>query len=120
RDMQEGTTIWLSKGAAEYLGTSSNGYRIVDYATTPDARVLAYKIANPDASLVWLFRYDVATDSTLLLATNSYLNSTPQLSANGRFLAYESDTNLFIWDDVNQSNVLASVDVTGSHPATGT
>jgi Tol biopolymer transport system component len=53
------------------------------------------------------------------LATDSYPLSTPQLSADGRFLGYESGTNILIWDVVFQTNIIVNLDSSNTRPASG-
>jgi len=123
RDLQANTTTWITKNIATYLGSASNNYEIVEHTISEDGHVIAYKVndkGNDSMSLaVRVFRYETATGSTLLLTTNSYPGTTPELSRDGRFLAYEDQTNVLVWDQVLQSNIVVSLDVTGSHPASG-
>src|SRR6185369_14859895 len=51
-----------------------------------------------------------------VLTSNSFVASWPEISADGRFVASESSSNVYVWDAQNGSNVLVSVNGSGSGP----
>jgi Tol biopolymer transport system component len=121
RDLENGTTTWLSRDLltmGEYTNTPP-GYRFVDHAMSADGKIFAYKITHPSTPQVWVYRYDLNEDATLLLSLGSFDRSAPQLSPDGRFTAYEDGSSIYVWDQLLNSNILVTVSSTGSTPANG-
>jgi hypothetical protein len=123
RDLQANTTTWVTKDLATSLGSSSHDYQIAEHTISDDGQVIAYKVSDkagdPADVPVRVFRYETATASTLMLTSNSYPGTAPQLSRDGRLLAYEDQTNVLVWDQLLQANITVDLDVSGSHPAAG-
>jgi Tol biopolymer transport system component len=103
------------------LEWSSNAYDIVEHTMSDNAQVIAFKVyargSSPASTLV--FRYNVQSESLRSLGSNSYPWSPPQLSADGRFLAYEEGPDVLIWDDVFHTNFVVNLDLSNSHPSGG-
>jgi Tol biopolymer transport system component len=121
RDLQSSSIKWVTKDLEVALGWNSNAYHIIEHTISENGQAVAFKVDplwffSPE---IWLFRYGVETESLTLLTTDSNLSSTPQLSRDGRFLAYESGTNVLIWDDVFHTNLVINVDSSNSRPAAG-
>src|SRR6266850_2101705 len=119
RDLQQQTTVCVSRELPQFLGFFTNEYTIVDHSMSGDGQIVAFKVRHLYQRLSWVFRYDVSAGSVLLLSSNSYYRSTPQLSREGSYLAYEDGTNVLIWDHLMQTNSAVSVEGNGTHLAAG-
>ena len=119
RDMQAGATSWASTNLASYF--PSTAYCASNGMLSTDGRFIVFKatmVSNAPGSLAFLFRHDLATSVTMLVASNTTDITAPQLSSDGRFVAYEDGTNVFVWDGQTASNILVSVNQSGT-PANG-
>lgn len=74
----------------------------------PDGKFVAYKAAltNADTGVV-LYR-DLESGVTSLVATNSLLDSPPQISSDGHSIAYDSSDRIYLWDAIVGSHRLLS------------
>jgi Tol biopolymer transport system component len=120
RDMAAGVTSWASSNAASYFGT--NAYRCLNGVLSGDGRFIAFKATSflpalPDVSHalgpVLLFRHELATGITTLIASNVTDLAPPQMSTDGRSVAYDDGANVYVWDAPSASNILVSASLNG-------
>ena len=118
RDFATATTVWASTNVY-ILGTSVRSY---NPAMSVDGRFIAFKaeVTNPGKLNTNLYYHDLQTTVTTVVGSNVLDGSFPEMTPDGRFVAYESRTNIFLWDSQTGSNSLVSVDLTGTNAATGT
>jgi hypothetical protein len=50
------------------------------------------------ASANWLFRHDLETGATLVVSSNHAVRGDPQISADGRYIAFDDGRNVFRWE----------------------
>ncbi len=63
--------------------------------------------------------YNVVTNdlpTTFLVATNLPNQISPSLSGDGRWLAYEDGTNVYVWDAETATTTLVNINLTGTGP----
>jgi Tol biopolymer transport system component len=118
RDIKRRSTEWITSSLKSSLGVYSNGFKIVEHAISDNAQAIAFKTSLSNSS-IWLFRYDVADHSLFLVSTNATSRNTPQLSGDGRLLAYESGADILIWDHAFRTNLIVNLDISNTHPAVG-
>ena len=111
RDMSAGQTVWASSNVWALLGTTT---QCQTPALSADGRVLVFKAMAGTSSMVWVFRHDLQTGQTTCLSTNSRASTVPQVSADGRFVAFEDATNILVWDALIGSNTVANLNSDGS------
>jgi Tol biopolymer transport system component len=118
RDLTTATTIWASTNIYN-LGT---GLRSYNPTLSADGRFVAFKteVTNPGKLNTNLYYHDLLTSVTTIVGSNVLDGTFPELTPDGRFVAYESRTNIFLWDSLTGSNTLVSVDLTGTNAASGT
>jgi Tol biopolymer transport system component len=125
RDLSAGITLCASSNLPTCFGT--NAYQCLSASLSSDGRFVAFKAtANP--AYLWeltyaidpvlLFRHDLTSRQTILIASNVTDLAEPQISADGRFVAYDDGTNVLVWDGQIASNILVSVNLS-SGPADG-
>ncbi|MCX6903289.1 MAG: hypothetical protein NTW03_07395, partial [Verrucomicrobia bacterium] len=114
RDMQAGATFWASTNVPACF--PSTAYRAFNGVLSADGRFVVFK-AKPSStapgSPALLFRHELAAGITTIITSNSTDNAWPQVSADGRFVAYDDGTNVFVWDGQIQTNILVSVNQSG-------
>lgn len=120
RDVQPEVTRWISANVSSNFTDSTNGFGCFNPAISADGRFAAFKawsfgVSNP----VYLFYHDLDTELTTVITSNTWEFSWPAMSANGRFVAYEDSTNLYVWDSQSGSITLVSVNAFGDAPANG-
>lgn len=117
RDLPSGTTIWASTNV--YYPNSSSGPAIRSFnpVLSADGRFVAFKAAFTSTNL---YQHDLQTPLTTLIKSNVWWEGPPAMTPDGRYVAFESATNVFLWDSQTGSNTLVSVDWTGDGPAHGT
>ncbi|MCX6902238.1 MAG: hypothetical protein NTW03_01905, partial [Verrucomicrobia bacterium] len=114
RDMQAGVTSWASTNLPSYF--ASVAYCASNGILSADGRFLVFKatiVSNAPGRLAFLFRHELATSVTMLVASNTTDITAPQISSDGRFVAYEDGTNVFVWDGQTATNILASLNQSG-------
>jgi hypothetical protein len=119
RDLQNGTTRWVSAPLTNLAGFSSNsaGSAVI----SADERYVVMVAAPPAPTKPALVRVDLNDDSVVVI-TNSVLAQTtyapwfgPSMSDDGQFVAYSNGTNIFYWSSA--SGQVTRVDVTASGAA---
>ena len=116
RDMQSGLTtwVWANTNAASIL-LAAEGYRCFNPVISADGHSVVFKALTPgDPAAVYLIRHNLQSGVSTVLTRNSSLGSLPQLSADGRFVASEASGDVYVWDLVGSSNLLVSVNVSGT------
>jgi len=108
--------------------------RVLNPVLSDDGRFVAFKAGPRDSSSPGslLLRYDLQNDTLVQVASNTVPATPPEMSVDGRYIAYEGfgtnqaspdyrRTNVYVWDGLTSSNSLASVDLehtgTASHNA---
>ena len=112
RDLQAGTTTWASINASTIL-FASTGYTCFNPVISWDGRFVAFK-ATVDSSSVVLICHDLQAGVSVVLSRNTFIDSPPQISSDGRFVASEDLNDVRVWDLSSGSNVLVSVSADGS------
>jgi len=102
RDLQSNHTVWASSNISSYF--SNTLYRCLAPAISPDGRVVVFKaaaIATPRSlpnGRALVFRFEMESGTAILLGSNSIPASLPQLSADGRFVAFEDGNSVVRFD----------------------
>jgi Tol biopolymer transport system component len=117
RDLQAVGTIWASSNLAAYFIDAPDTYRCSNPVMSPDGRYVVFKGATNPA-IVHLFYHDLETGSTVAIATNSWPNTCATFSADGAWIAYEENSNIYRRDNETGSRILISADQMGG-PADG-
>ena len=113
RDLRDGITRLASpaqEGASTYYDSHN---QCSQPALSADGRRVVFKAAGEAASALVLL-HDLQTTQTAVLSTNTAATTAPQLSANGRWAAFEDSTNILLWDALTASNTLVNVNTDGS------
>lgn len=124
RDVAGGTTTWASTNV--YVLATNANTRLWSYnpAVSADGRFVAFKSAfTPNATqptVTNLYVHDLLSQTTTFVSSNVWEDGFPEMTPDGRFVAYESRTNVFLWDSQTGSNLLVSVDLAGTNAASGT
>jgi len=138
RDLQNGTTAWASINVGPLF---FDHYGCVNPTLNADGRFVVFSAANPDLSIVGLIHHDLQTGISTVLSIHatpiSFLKITftpcsgcsavsyqdtictafSQISSDGRFVASESLTNVYLWEVQTGSNELISVSADGTGAA---
>ncbi len=107
RDMASNVTYWASS-SLDY----ANGYRCMSATLSENGRYVAFVVA-PTNGVPTLFRRDLENGALMLLGTNVSERATPQITANGRFVVFETGTNIFRWDGNNGLTELVNIATNG-------
>jgi Tol biopolymer transport system component len=129
RDVASNITRWASGNATSFLSGSLRSYHPV---LSAHGRFVVFKTLAISANAtnpVLICRHDLETGETALVSSNVLAFSAkgtnfvdpacPQISGDGRFVAYEAGTNVFVWDAVTGSNSLVNVNRDGTGPGNG-
>jgi hypothetical protein len=119
RDLQNGTTRWVSAPLTNLAGFSSNsaGSAMI----SADGRYVVMVAAPPAPAKPALVRVDLNDDSVVVITNNVLAQTTyaswfgPAMSDDGQFAAYSNGTNVFYWSAA--SGQVTRVDVTASGAA---
>ena len=86
-----------------------------------DGRFVAFKstLTTSGVTRTNLYQHDLQTSNTTLIASNVWVEGFPEMTPDGRYVAYESRTDLFRWDSATGSSLLVNVDLTGTNTANG-
>jgi Tol biopolymer transport system component len=116
RDLQSNTTVWISAALTNVFAPAPAPWPLpgMSPVLSADGRFVAYKAAPLPYDGVSLFRYELRTGSTVLLAWSTTTGNPPEISADGRFVAYEDGANVWVWDGQSGSNILASARLDGT------
>jgi Tol biopolymer transport system component len=114
-DQPTGTTLWAS--ANVYSNRTGLTIRSFNPVLSADGRFVAFKSASSSTNLHF---HDLQTGLTTLVSSNVPEAGFPEMSSDGRYLAFESETNVFRWDSQTGTRLLVSVDQSGTGPARGT
>ena len=110
RDMvMAGPLLCLSKRVGALL---PGDYRVVDAALSTDGRYTAFITFGTSNAV---FRHDVVSDSTVLIAVG-VTNQTLAISADGSRVAFEADSSAQVWDATNATNTLVKVGQISARP----
>jgi Tol biopolymer transport system component len=120
RDLQAGLTFWASSNVGAYF--SGSPYKCMNAILSEDGRFIAFNATSSFGSpteAALTFRHDLSSGTTKLVASNSLASTWPQLSGDGRCLAYDDGGSVFVWDADRATNILVSVSMDGVSPANG-
>ncbi len=116
RDIPAGQTLWASTNGFYVVG--SVAYRCFSPTISTNGRYVAFKVA-PTLGPARLVYHDLETGLDTLVANNvTNLFNPPQLSADGRSLAYENGMDVFVWNADTLSNRLVSASLGGASHST--
>ncbi|MCX8155168.1 MAG: hypothetical protein N3J91_01740 [Verrucomicrobiae bacterium] len=123
RDVTLQQTHWVSSNAAACFATSTNVFRCFNPVISRDGSMVAFKAAPTNAAGALLFCHELATGTTWLISSNTPLEAWPELSSDGRWLAYvdsqirapydATSTHLKIWDRSLQSSRYVEISHSG-------
>ena len=112
RDMIGGATTLISSNvASDFTGT----FVCANPVLSADGQRVAFA-AYQTLESVHLYLYDLTAQTTTLVSPHASYPCTPQLSADGNWIAYEDGTNVFLWNVPGRTNLLISVNRDGSAP----
>jgi Tol biopolymer transport system component len=114
RDLATRTTVSASVGLNNVF---AGNFQCFAPVISSNGSYVAFK-ATGDGQTV-LARFAFESGLTEIVSTNVIDRTAPELSANGRFVAYESETNAFVWDGELLTNILVNVNKDGTGPANG-
>ena len=114
RDFVSGTTIWASSNT--YAIRSSSRIQSFTPVISADGRWIVFKAASTTTNLYY---HDLETATTTTISSNVPYAGFPEMTPDGRFVAYESGSNVFLWDRQSGSNLVVSVASNGVDPANG-
>jgi Tol biopolymer transport system component len=122
-DSSSGITFWASSNINNLaaLVQSYNPALSVDgQFVVIESRIRTNANFGYNAARLYLHLCDLQTLATTFISSNLVDDSFPEISSDGRFVAFGSLANVFVWDRLTGSNTLVSVDVTGTNAANGT
>ena len=119
RDLQTSNTFWASSNLVAYFNNGPEGFRCFHPVISADGEAVAFKAASLNIPVVFVFHHDLQTGATEVIADNSQLDTAPALSANGRWLAFERNDSIYLRDLERGTNLLVSVNASGSGAANG-
>jgi Tol biopolymer transport system component len=144
RDLQQGTTTWISSNALSLFRSNLPSATIVPVPSHPtisdNGQFVAFKCGwtNGPSSVPYavslVLRHDVTTGLTAVISTNGFPPYAladdvfgPEMTPDGRFVAFVArevvggvtNFNAWLWDAVAGTNTLVSVDLTGVVPTNG-
>jgi Tol biopolymer transport system component len=133
RDLATKTTKLISVNRAGTSGGNIPTLGSVDPAITPDGRFVAFYsaasdlVANDTNNLIDLFLRDIVAGTTSLISVNRAGNAagigllfTPAISADGRFVAFQSEANDLVENDPQRAGGNQDTDVFVRDVAAGT
>ena len=117
-DLTRGTTI----SASSNLNSLATTVRSFNPTLSADGKFVVFQstLRTSGATATNLYQYDLQLLATTLISSNVWMEGVPEMTPDGRFVAFESRTNVFIWDRQTGSNTLVNVDVAGLNAASGT
>jgi Tol biopolymer transport system component len=144
RDLQQGTTTWISSNALSLFRSNLPSATIIPVPSHPtisdNGQFVAFKCGWGNGpisvrnAVSLVLRHDVATGVTAVISTNGFPPYTladdvfgPEMTPDGRFVAFVArevvggvtNINAWLWDAVAGTNTVVSVDLTGVVPTNG-
>ena len=101
RDVAAGTTSWIPR-------TDPQPYVARCSSISDDARFILYKLEFPGSNYAKVVTYDRQTDGSILLASNSHPAYPTHMSSDGRFIAYDDEDEVYLWDRQTGNRSLVS------------
>src|SRR5947207_3014130 len=92
--------------SAPAIMTTEYSIMIASKAAHYDNFVPTSPQASPYPAIV--FRFELETGLTTILTSNSLSITYPQVSADGRFVAFEDSTQVYVYDAMLHTNILVS------------
>jgi Tol biopolymer transport system component len=139
RDLVSGTTLLASTNARSLFQSLTGSTNIVscNHRISADGAYVVFETcyapSNAFSPLGFVLRQNLATGVTDLVSTNANPllaqlpgpDGTPDISPDGRFVAYIGNVNpppakntaIFLWDALNPTNTVVSVDTNNATPA---
>lgn len=117
RDLEAGATTWASTNVAQvFADLGLNTYRCHAPVLSTNGQVVVFKASSPGSATGLVFRVELTDGLTAVISSNSPTATFPSISDDGRFLAYDEGTHVFLWDQLAGTNQLISAryDGTGS------
>ncbi len=114
RDRQSATTVCASTNVTLYFSTS---YRCYHPVISDNGQWVSFLADAANGSPALVFRHDLQSGQTTLVASNAPAACWPHLSTTGRFMSYENGTNVYVRDDELGTNLLVSVNADATGPA---
>ena len=115
RDLTGGTTTWASSNVAGFAGFGAD-YMVLNAVLSAEGQSVVFKVATSLFTVqAAVFRHDLVSGVTEQLTAYSRSDSWPDLSADGRFVAFEAGDasavayDVFVRDTVAGTNLLGSV-----------
>src|SRR5436190_1223162 len=106
RDVAAGTTTWIHHDDPQPY--TARWPRI-----SADARFVLYKLEFPGMNAGPLALYDRQSDSTSIVTSNSRPVYPVHMSSDGRFIAYDENDQIFLWD--RQTDTRSPVSESGTN-----
>ncbi|HXI52075.1 MAG TPA: hypothetical protein VNH84_11235, partial [Candidatus Saccharimonadales bacterium] len=113
RDMQRGTTTWASSNAPALFYPPLGSYLCLNPVLSADGRFVVFKVIhkNTTTGQVLLLRRDLLSGQTDAIHSNVPTQSWAQVSADGRWVAYDTRDGIELWDAQSASNRLVCTNV---------
>jgi hypothetical protein len=113
RDLTSNVTHWAST-SLDY----TNGYRCVSAALSENGRYVAFTVSPTDGPSA-VYRRDLTESVSVLVGTNALARAKPQISADGRYVTYETGTNIYRWDANSGLPELVNLTINSLPPTNG-
>ena len=113
RDIQANRTLWAGTNLASLLNVAAGGYRAFRAVLSTNGQWVVFKAIGAGNS-VSVFRHDLVSGQTEVLASQSCDDTWPEVSADGRLAAFEDGTNVYVRDFQAGTNACASVATDGT------
>jgi Tol biopolymer transport system component len=111
RDRQALTTVCPGTNAQPFITGTTRSYNV---ALSSDGTAAVFIGASTTSTQSALVYYNVLTGQAALINTNVDVASWPEISANGRWVAYAAKPDIYVWDAASNSNALVNLDLAGS------
>ena len=108
RDTQAGTAVWASSNAMASLSGYQGALQPVLSGDGSCVFFHAYSATETN-----LYRFELQSGAGTLVSTGAQARSLPSPSVDGRFLAFERESSVFVWDAQPGNNTPASLTRSG-------